>query len=64
MGLKPACHHPDEPRAGPADHPRVPFGRASAREGRMLAIGQHVEAEERLGYTPKASLCGCASDDA
>ena len=30
FGQKPACHHPEEPRAGPADHPRVPFGRASA----------------------------------
>ena len=28
FGQKPACHHPDEPRAGPADLSRRPFGRA------------------------------------
>ena len=27
-GHRSACHHPDEPRAGPADLPRRPFGRA------------------------------------
>ena len=28
LGHRSACHHPDEPRAGPADLPRRPFGRA------------------------------------